>query len=164
MKMKKYIWNCFLLLIPIFLWNILLVKYLPKGYSPEIFWENIPPLVKYIENISRIIVFALPALMLLSFETRVQRAGIRTYLVGLVFYFMSWGIVILYPESLWSTSQIGFMAPAFTTLIWFVGIGMVGQKSFIKIPYISTLYIILSILFVIVHSFHCYIVFQRFVE
>ena len=161
MKIKKYLLNCFLLLIPIFLWNILLVKYLPKGFSPDFFWKDIPSLVKYSENISRIIVFALPVLMILSFETRKQRIGITIYLIGLIIYFMSWGVMIIYPESLWSTSQIGFMAPAFTTIIWFVGIGMVGRKSFIRIPHLTTVYIFLSTVFVFIHSLHCYMVFQR---
>lgn len=143
------------------MWNILLVKYLPRGYSPEIFWKDIPPLIKYSENISRIIVFVLPALMMLSFETRNQKIGIRTYVIGLILYFVSWGVMIIYPESLWSTSQIGFMAPAFTTIIWFIGIGMVGRKSFIKIPHLTTIYISLSTVFVFIHSLHCYFVFQR---
>ncbi len=137
------------------------MDYLPKGYSPDIFWNDIPKFVSYFENISRIVVFALPVLMILSFNTRQQKIGITTYFIGLILYFLSWIIIIVYPESLWSKSQIGFMAPAFTTLIWFVGIGMVGRKAFIKIPHLSIIYIVISTMFVIIHSLHCYIVFQR---
>lgn len=161
MQIKRYLQNCFLLLVPIFLWNILLFNYLPIGYSPDIFWNDIPIFVRYFENISRIIVFALPVLMVLSFNTQRQKIGLIVYCIGLFLYFISWIVMIVYPESLWSKSQIGFMAPAFTTIIWFVGIGMIGRKSFIKIPYLSTIYIIISIMFVIIHSLHCYIVFQR---
>jgi len=161
MKIKKYLLNCFLLLVPVFLWNIFLADFLPKGYSHEIFWNNIPNFINYFENISRIVVFALPAFMILSLNTRTQKIGITIYFIGLILYFLSWIIMIFHPGSLWSQSQIGFMAPAFTTVIWFIGIGLVGRKAFIKIPYLSTIYITISVMFVIIHSLHCYIVFER---
>lgn len=160
MKIKKYLFNCFLLLIPLFLWNILLVDYLPKCYSPEVFWKDIPNLVGYSENTLRTIVFVFPVIMILSVKTRIQKIGFSIYLIGLVIYFSSWLMVIIAPESSWSQSLIGFMAPAFTTIIWFVGIGLIGNKSFFKVPYLSVIYISLSVLFVIVHSTHTYIVFQ----
>lgn len=161
MLIKKYLLNCFLLFIPIILWNILLVGYLPEGYDPEIFWKDIPKLVGYSENSLRIVVFVLPAFMVLSFKTNQQKVGFFLYLVGVVIYFLSWVIMILYPESYWGQSMVGFMAPAYTTIIWLTGIGLIGTKSFFKIPHMSIIYIILSFLFVAFHSLHTYIVYQR---
>lgn len=161
MKITKYFLNCFLLLMPIFLWNILLVDYLPTNYSPDVFGKYIPELVSTGESILRIIVFVLPVLMILSIKTRLQRLGFICYLVGLVLYFLSWLVLIVFPECNWSQSLIGFMAPAFTTIVWFIGIALIGHKSFIKVSYLPQVYIVLSFLFVLFHSAHTYISFQN---
>jgi len=161
MKIKKYLLNCFLLLIPLFLWNIILFDFLPKSYSPDVFWKDIPNLVGYSENILRIIVFVIPLVMVLSLKSRLQKIGLSIYFIGLILYFSSWIILIISPESNWSQSLIGFMAPAFTTIIWFIGIGLVGNKAFFKFPKLTLIYISLSLLFVIFHSAHTYIVFQN---
>lgn len=161
MKIRKYLSNCFLLLIPLFLWNIILVGYLPQTYSPDIFWKDIPNWIGYSENILRILVFAFPVIMIFSLKTRLQKIGFGIYLVGSIIYFLSWILVIIYPQSNWTTSLIGFMAPAYTTLIFFIGIGLIGNKAYFRFPYLSKLYIFLSILFVMFHSLHTYIIFQR---
>jgi hypothetical protein len=161
MKIKEYLHNYFLLLIPVFLWNIILIDYLPESYSPDIFWKNIPKIIGYSENILRIIVFVFPIVMILSLKTRLQKIGFAIYFVGLILYFLSWVVIIIYPESTWSQSLIGFTAPAFLTIIWFVGIGLIGNKAFFKFPYLSLIYICLSMLFVIFHTTHAYIVFQN---
>lgn len=161
MKIKKYLLNCFLLLIPLFLWNIILVGCLPETYSSEIFWKDIPNWIGYSENILRIIAFAIPVIMIFSLKTRFQKIGFSIYLAGIFIYFLSWAFVIIYPQSNWSTSLIGFMAPAYTTIVFFVGIGLIGNKAFFNIPYLSLIYIGLSILFVAFHTTHTYIVFQR---
>ena len=153
--------NCFLLLIPLLLWNIILVDYLPKSYSPDFFLKDIPDFVAYSENTLRFIVFIFPIIMILSLKTRLQKIGFLSYLIGMILYFSSWIIMIVRPESSWCQSLIGFMAPAFTTIIWFVGIGLIGNKAFFKFPKLSLVYIGLSLLFVIFHSTHAYIVFQN---
>ncbi len=160
MKIRKYLSNCFLLLIPVFLWNLFLAGYLPKSYSPDIFWKDIPSIIGISENVLRVLTLALPVVMILSLKSRLQKAGFLIYLIGIFLYFSSWLAVIVYPNSNWSTSLPGFMAPAFTTIIWFIGIGLIGNKSYFKIPYLSLIYICLSILFVAFHSTHTYLVFQ----
>jgi len=161
MRVKKYILNCFLLLVPIFLWNVFLVDYLPSSYSPEVFDSNIPTLISYGENALRFIVFVLPAIMILSMKTRIEKIGLSFYLLGTLIYFSSWVAVIHYPNSYWSLSGFGFTAPAHTTIIWFIGIGLIGNKSFLKIPHFSKIYIALSVLFVLFHTLHASIVFNR---
>ena len=161
MRIKKFLLNCFILLIPIFAWNILLYSSLPHSFSPEVFWKDIPAWIAYGENILRIIVFVFPAFMIFSLKTRQQKTGFAIYLLGTLIYFLSWLMVILYPQSGWSTSLIGFMAPAYTTIFWFTGIGLIGRESYFRIPKPSQIYILVSILFVVFHSLHTYIVFQR---
>jgi hypothetical protein len=38
----KYLLSCFLLMLPIMIWNILFTEKLPQEYQPEVFWKEIP--------------------------------------------------------------------------------------------------------------------------
>ena len=160
-QILKYASNCFILVIPIFLWNILFAASLPRGYSMEFFWEDIPPIIGITENVLRIVVFFLPLLMPLTIKSTGQKIGLGIYLVGLAIYFLSWIMQIYYPDSTWSGSLLGFLAPAYTTIIWFIGIGFIGNKLFIKIPYKPIIYMAISAVFVFVHTTHAYIVYMR---
>lgn len=161
MPIRKYLKNCFLLLVPILLWNILLVDYLPKAYSPDFFWKDIPGYIGITENILRIVVMGMPLIMLLSIKTATQKRGLLIYLIGVMLYFLSWIVMILIPESSWSQSAAGFMAPAYTTIIWFIGIALIGSASYFKISNLTFIYMGVSLLFVIFHTLHTYVVFQR---
>ena len=158
--MKKYLLNCFLLLIPIFIWNMLFYNKLPNAFSAEVFWKDIPPLIKKGENIFRMIVFVMPAFMVLSVRSKAEKRGLRVYLIGLVLYFLSWLMLIFLPESFCSTSLLGFTAPAYTTMVWFIGIALIGNKIFFRKLKITKLYVVLSTLFVIYHTWHVVIVFN----
>lgn len=159
--MKKYLQSCFLLLIPIFAWNFAFTQILPEAYaSPEI-WDKIPASLSLTENILRVIVFLLPLLFSLSIQSKGQKNGFLLYIAGVLIYFFSWIIQIYLPGSSWSNSMLGFMAPAYTPLLWLVGIGMIGKKSFVKISRLQSYYFIAVILFVAVHSFHAYWVFNQ---
>jgi len=160
-QILKYALNCFILLIPIFLWNILFATSLPRGYSIEFFWKDIPPIVGTTENILRIVAFFLPLLMPLTIKTRRQKIGLGIYLAGVAIYFLSWVLQIHLPESAWSSSLFGFLAPAYTTLIWLIGIGLIGDKLFVKVPYKSIIYMAISTVFVVFHTTHAYIVYTR---
>ncbi len=161
MKFRKYLLNCFLLLIPILLWNIVLFDYLPKPYGADVFWNDIPNWIRYGENILRIFVFGVPLIMTLSIKSRNQKIGLLVYLFGILTYFLSWVAVIIYSDSAWSNSIYGFTAPAYTTIIWFLGIGLIGEKSLFRIPKLFNIYLSLSVLFVILHTIHACVVFQR---
>lgn len=161
MKIKYYLSNCFLLLLPLLLWNLIFFNDLPKAYYSETFQKDIPDWISYSENILRILVFGLPTIMIFSLKTRSQKIGFGIYLIGTLIYFLSWIAMICYPQSAWATSQIGFMAPAYTTIIWFVGIGLIGTQSYFRIPKLSLIYILLAVLFVIFHTLHIYLVFQN---
>lgn len=158
---RKYLLNCFLLLIPVLLWNVLFIGYLPPAFDPEVFWNDIPSSISYSENILRIAMFVLPAFMVLSVKTRREKVGLGIYLVGVSVYFLSWVLLIVDPSSTWSTSWIGFTAPAYTTIIWFTGIGLIGNRAFFKWPYPGLTYVLLALAFVVAHTTHAHIVFQR---
>ncbi len=160
-QILKYALNCFILVIPVFLWNILFATSLPRGYSMEFFWKDIPPIVGTTENILRIVAFFLPILMPLAIQSSQQRIGLGIYLAGMTIYFLSWVLQIYLPESAWSSSLFGFLAPAYTTAIWFIGIGLIGDRLFVQVPYKPIIYIAFSMVFVVFHTTHAYIVYTR---
>jgi len=157
----SYLLNCFILVIPVCIWNIIFMTSLPKGYSSNFFWKNIPPIIGTMENILRIIVFIFPLLMPLSLETNTQKIGFIIYIVGVIIYFLSWIMQIYYTESAWSKSVFGFLAPAYTTIIWLVGIGLTGNKLFFNVNYNSVIYVIIALLFVVFHTSRVFIVYSR---
>ncbi len=157
----KYIKNCFLLIIPILLWNLAFVSFLPESYSSSVFWKDIPPIIGTSENILRVFTLGLPTFMIFSVQSTRQKLGFKIYLSGVLIYFTSWAVMMCIPESDWSTSLLGFCAPAYTTIIWFIGITLIGSKNYFKIPYLSFVYGLLSVMFVIIHTTHALIVFQR---
>ena len=162
MNIKKYLLNCFILLIPMFIWNMLLYDKLPEGFNIDIFWKNIPKTISYPENIFRILVFALPIAMSLNLKTKSQKWGMVQYTIGTLIYFLSWLMLIKYPESEWSKSMIGFTAPAYTPIIWLIGIALIGKNTlYLKRISLVSVYILLSVIFVIFHTWHTYIVYVR---
>jgi hypothetical protein len=153
--------NCFILLVPVFLLNLLCAKQLPKPYQAENFWKDIPAFIGTMENIMRIIVFIVPLFLKLALEEPRQKIGLLIYIAGIIFYFASWMVQIYFQESSWSKSLFGFAAPAYTTIIWFVGIGLIGKSLLFDIPYHYSIYIGLAAVFVVFHSMHAYIVHSR---
>jgi len=158
---KKYSFNCFLLTLPIMIWNMLLTNKLPKAFQPEIFWKDIPSFLTYAENISRIIVFTLTFLMPLSILTSTQKKGLFLYIGGTILYFASWLILIYFPDSGWSNSMLGFMAPAYTPLLWLTGIGLIGNAFYFSLPYRRWLFIFTSLVFLTFHNFHTLTIYFR---
>ena len=157
----KYFVSCFLLLIPILFWNVLFASSLPRGYSMDVFWKDIPGYIGATENALRAMVILLPLLMPLKIESRSQKLGLAVFVAGAAIYFASWVALIYFPESAWSRSIFGFMAPAVTPIVWLTGIGLIGETLFAGLAYHPIVYIGLSALFVVFHSIHSYIVFVR---
>jgi len=157
----SYILNCMLLILPIMAWNLLFASKLPQAYSTEIFWKNIPPLIANGENIFRLLVFILPLLMPLRIETQSQKLGLWLYIAGAVIYFTAWLAQMYFPQSAWSLSVFGFLAPAYTPLIWLTGIGLIGSALYFSSPYRSWMYILTSIIFIGFHLSHTLTVYLR---
>ncbi len=143
------------------LWNIVLAGKLPQVFQPEIFWKDIPPFLMYGESISRIAVFAVAYFIPLNFPASFKRKGFYVYLLGLLLYFVSWILLIYLPDSNWSTSLLGFMAPAYTPLLWLVGIGLIGESFYFNLPYKRWIFILLSIVFLAFHNLHAITIYWR---
>jgi hypothetical protein len=156
-----YAWNCIWLIVPILGGNVLLMGRLPRLYQPESFSKGIPVWIAAGENALRVPIFALPVLMPLGIERLEQRVGFAVYLVGVALYFLSWAMQIWLPQSAWSRSRWGFMAPAYTPLLWLAGIAFLGNACFLPIPHLSWIYLGLSGLFLCFHNLHAWIVYSR---
>ncbi len=159
--MSKYLLNCFWLVVPLLIWNIIFYHDLPQGYTSPKIWDAIPDWVKISENILRILVFSTPILLKLSIKSKTQRLGLIVYLCALLLYFSSWLVQIYLNNSSWSNSLFGFMAPAYTTLLIFIGIAIIGKHSFLSIPKIRRIYLIIAIAFVSIHTYHAYLAYMN---
>lgn len=124
---KIYFLNCFLLILPLLAWNLALTDQLPSPFKPEVFGQNIPWFITLGENTFRTLIFLLTALMPLSIKSTQQKRGGILYLTGTLLYFLSWLALIYFPDSAWSNSRLGFLAPAYTPLLWLTGIGFISN-------------------------------------
>ena len=157
----NYILNCMWLLLPIMVWNWFLANKLPRAYATEIFDRDIPSFIVNGENIFRAIVFILPLLMPFRIETQTQKLGLWLYITGTLVYFLSWLAQIYFPQSAWSLSAFGFLAPAYTPLIWLIGIGLIGNTFSFQFPYRSWMYSVTAIIFIGFHLSHTSTVYLR---
>ena len=161
MGLKQLLYNGFLLMIPVLLWNALFYRNLPEAYQSTVFWSDIPAVIAYPENVFRILVFILPILMITVVDGAFNKFGACVYVVGLLIYFSTWVFVIYYPDSSWSMSGIGFMAPAYSSLFWLLGIALLVKDNYFNVPYYRNVYILVVLLFVFFHTWHSYIVYHR---
>mgnify|MGYP006935314351 CR=1 FL=1 len=160
--LKEKCWpNGILLTIPPLLFNLIFASRLPPAFSPEIFDKDIPSIIAYGENILRTFVFLFPLFMVLKFQTQRQKTGLRIYVIGVAIYFTSWLLLIYAPDSAWSTSLFGFLAPAYTPFIWLLGISMIGNTLCMKFPYRWWVYLIGVVIFLAFHISHVFIVFTQ---
>lgn len=155
----RYLLSCFLLVIPILVWNIVFTQKLAGIYHLDDLQDNIPAFITYGENISRIFIFVLMFFMPLTIATPVQKKGLLLFIAGTVIYFLSWVLLMYLPGSVWSNSMAGFMAPAYTPLLWLLGIGLIGDTLIINLPYRRWMFILSSVIFLIFHNTHIYLVY-----
>ena len=100
-------------------------------------------------------------LMPLEVATGGQRRGLLLFPVGTVFYVLAWVPLMIAPESPWSTSWLGFVAPAYTPLVWLTGLGLIGRRLYVPSPYRRWMYVALACGFVAFHVTHTSIVYAR---
>lgn len=160
-SLPRYVLNCGLLLLPAVAWNIGLTQHLPAAFQPAEFWREIPAPLAFTENALRIAVFVLPFLMPLDLARPGARRALLVFIVGTLVYFASWLALILYPDSAWSRSLLGFAAPAYTPLLWLVGIALLGERLYWVAFYRWWMYALLSIAFLFAHIAHAALVFFR---
>jgi hypothetical protein len=157
----RFVNSCGLLLIPALAWNLALAEQLPPAFSPAAFWSDIPSFLGFAENVTRAVVIALPFFMPLELATPVQRQGLAVFAVGTLVYFASWLPLICWPTSAWCESAAGFMAPAYTPVLWLLGLAMVGRRLFWGRFYRWWFYLVIAALFLGAHILHAGIVFAR---
>ncbi|NOT61874.1 MAG: hypothetical protein HOP19_16795 [Acidobacteria bacterium] len=146
--------NGALLIIPPMIISFGLWGALPAAYSPDLFWKDIPTWLVLPENIFRLLVFSLPGILYFGKKEMGQSLGWYLYFGGLLFYLASYLAQIVFPASVWSRSAIGFTAPAWSTLFWLAGIGLVCARSWLPIPWHRAIYLWSAFLFLIFHLGH----------
>jgi hypothetical protein len=135
--------NCFWLLLPIFVWNAIFASRLPQlGFRSD---AGVPRSILMAENLLRVGVFLLPLLLPLRWQDPQSRAGLALYGFGVLIYCVSWLPLLYFPEAVWSRSAAGLLAPAYTPLLWLLGIALIGR---------SWPYALLTLLFVGIHVYH----------
>jgi hypothetical protein len=143
MKLELHWLNCLWLMVPLLAWNIILA---PKITLPKVISDaNSPAWLLAAENITRMIVFAFPLLLPLRVHNTVSIIGMAVYLIGMPLYCISWIPLIWMPDSIWSQSVVGLLAPRLTPLLPFLGIALIGH---------SAPYAVISALFIILHTSH----------
>ena len=158
---QRYGLSCGLLLVPASLWNIVLTERLPSSFAPAEFWRDIPVPLALAENSLRVAVFVLPFLMPLNFAAPGRMCALFVFGVGTLVYFASWFMLILFPASAWSTSALGFAAPAYTPFLWLLGIALFGRQLFWGTFYRWWMYLALALAFLAVHTSHTALVYAR---
>lgn len=158
---QKYFFNCFLLTIPILLWNYAFTDRLPKAFQPEFFGKGIPPFIINIENGSRLLMFIFISLMPIEMLKPIQKKGLVLYVIGTLLYFASWLMLMYFPNSTWSKSALGLLSPAYTPLFWLIGIGLIGDSLYFNIPYRRWWYFFIVIVFLIFHNWHTYLIYLK---
>ena len=147
MKFELRWLNCFLLILPLLGWNLILG---PRLTDPRITSDaHSPQWLLVAENVTRIVVFALPLLMPLprgeEWQSVLPRAGLIVYIAGTLVYFASWLPLLLAPASAWSNSLPGLLAPRLTPFLSFLGIALLAGNW----PYG-----LLSAVFIFSHTWH----------
>jgi len=144
--------NCFWFFIPVIIFNIIFTKYLPDFYL-----KKIDHPIVIIETIARITTIALSVIMSIKLDNKTGKIGLIVYIIGILVYFCSYFIVIKIPAISFHNNFIVLLAPYWTSVLWLIGIGLLGNKLFINMPYHYSAYIIISIVFTVIHSTHGYI-------
>lgn len=157
----RYLVSCGLLTVPILLWNAVFTRYLPLPLASSDFNRDVPTGMLVTENVLRIAVMVLPFFMPLDITSAVQRRGLWLFVVGVLFYVIAWVPLMAAPQSAWSMSRLGFLAPAYTPLVWLVGLGLTGGRLHGPVSFKPWMYLLLASAFVVVHVAHANLVYTK---
>jgi len=161
---QKILSNGYIPLLPIFLWNMLFISKLPPAYQPNTFNADIPLSISLAENVFRVFIFFLPLLFHLNINTTSGKKGLKIYSLGLALYFGSWLMLMYAPNHAWSQSLLGFVAPAYTPIIWLIGLALMVDSydfKYFKWAYKKWHYILPALIFSAFHVAHSIYVYQR---
>ena len=152
-----WVLNRLWLVIPAFAFDAALTGRLPALYQARLFWADIPAWMIVAENSLRVVVIALPVLMPLL---PLRPGTVITYAAGLIAYSAAWLMQIAAPNSPWSMSAIGSTAPAWSSALWLIGIGL-GSRLRLLPWFRPWMYVLLVTVFVAVHTAHAWLVWGR---
>jgi hypothetical protein len=158
---RKVLFNGFVLIIPILVWNIVFTSKLPSAFNPKSFNSGIPVFIVFGENIFRSIVFFMPLLFRIKLSSTIGKKGLLLFSTGALLYFISWLLLIYFPDSTWSVSLFGFAAPAATPLIWLIGLSLMADSYYFNLPFSKWHFIMPSVAFSIFHILHTLHVYNR---
>jgi hypothetical protein len=152
--LKIILCNGFVLTIPILVWNGIYTSRLPELFSPDTFDRYTPNFILISEKVFRFTIFLMPLVLRLDISTPIGKTGSGVYLFGVLVYFLAWLLLIYAPASRWSNSILGFCAPAYTPLIWLVGISLMTDSYFFDISYSRGHFILPAMCFLFFHIMH----------
>jgi hypothetical protein len=112
-----------LFILPPLLWNIAFASRTPSYYSSG----SAPIALLIAENILRAITLVSPFAIPIQTNHHLFYPGLTVYSIGLAMYFSSWLLLMYFPDSAISKKVITRLLPAFTPLVWLIGIGLMSQ-------------------------------------
>lgn len=143
MKFDIRLLNCLWLMLPLLVWNVILG---PRIMDARITSDlNSPKWLLIAENVVRIFVFVLPLLLPLQLKDITSKAGLWIYIIGTLIYFASWLPFLIAPQSAWTNSPVGLLAPRLTPFLAFLGVAIIGH---------SWPYGVIAALFIFLHTWH----------
>ena len=54
---------------------------------------------------------------------------------------------------------MGFVAPAYTPIVWLIGLGLIGRRLYVPSPFKPWMYVVLACGFVAFHVTHAHLVY-----
>jgi len=143
MRLELTFVNCFWLLLPLLVWNIIFgAKITQEKITSD---ANSPAWLLGAENIFRLATFILPLFLRMRFNSGFGEIGLAVYIIGTLIYFASWLPLMYAPRSFWSQSIPGLFAARLTPLIAFFGIAIIAE---------SYPYGFLATTFIFFHTWH----------
>ena len=112
------------------------------------------------ETIARILTIAFSFIMVINIQSKIGKLGLIIYIIGVVIYSASYFIVIYFNNAIIEKNIFVILSPYWTSIIWLIGIGLIGNSLFLKIPYHFSIYIVLSIIFTTIHTIHGYLCYK----
>ncbi|MCP4383915.1 MAG: hypothetical protein GY798_21325, partial [Hyphomicrobiales bacterium] len=124
--MKLTLANCFWLVVPALLWNVLFTARLTTdGLGGD---TGVPSFILTAEMALRIVVFAGPILLPICFNGRLGRVGSALLFFGYGIYFASWLPHLTASNLSFARSTAGAFAPYATPLVFLLGIALIGRS------------------------------------
>lgn len=150
MEPKIVVLNCFLLHIPILLYNAVFFRKITMVLPSD---QGIKPWLLKVENVFRFLIFSLPLFMSIHTSSSTLVPGLIIYVTGSLIYFFSWIPHLMHAKfkNLLSKSVAIFLGPFFTPLFFLSGIALIGT---------SITYMVTALLFVCIHTVHGFLIYK----